>query len=247
MEVIAQAENLCFRYGDEPVLEQVNFAINEGDFVGIIGSNGSGKSTLLKLLLGLIKPASGRIKLFGKDAHTFTDWTKIGYVPQNSGTSAGGFPATAEEVVKANLFSQIGLLHFPKKQHTAMTLDALEMVGMREHAKQLVSTMSGGQRQRVMLARVLVNKPKLLILDEPTTGVDAKSVEMLYDLLRGFNHDGMTVLMVTHDTERVSNITNRMLCIEDGSLVELARDELASELKHKHKHPLRQQNGDKLI
>lgn len=235
---VIEAENLCFSYTDEPILDQIGFSVFEGDYVGIIGSNGSGKSTLLRLLLGELTPGKGRISLFGEDVRRFRDWPKIGYVAQNGTALAANFPATVMEIVCANLYSEIGLFGFAGKAHRARAMQALARVGMQDYAHRTIGNLSGGQQQRVMLARVLVANPQLLILDEPTTGVDAGSCDTLYALLAQINREQkVTVVMVTHDTARVSSYANRVLCLEQSPLAELSPEQLADELRHKHKHP----------
>ncbi len=249
MHKAIEAENLSFSYGNEPIFTKIGFSIYNGDFVAVIGSNGTGKSTLMRIMLGELAPTDGSIKLFNQDVSQFRDWTKVGYLPQSGLQSADSFPATAEEIVTANLFSQIGLLRFPKKEHRDKTRQTLELVGMEKHYKRMVSELSGGQRQRVMLARVLVNDPEIMFLDEPTTGVDAKTVESLYELLSYLNREkGLTIVMVTHDIGRASKYVSRVLCLEEGSIMELGKDQIAEELSHKHKHPLQNihvlQKGD---
>jgi zinc transport system ATP-binding protein len=238
MPKVIEAKNLSFSYRVEPIFTKINFSVYNGDFVAVIGSNGAGKSTLIQLILGELTPSEGYIHLFGQDVSRFKNWPKIGYVPQAGLQSYVSFPATAEEIVTANLFSQIGLMHLPKKKHINKALKALESVGMGEYSKRLIGDLSGGQRQRVMLARVLVSDPKLMILDEPTTGIDFKNVESFYNLLSTLNHKmGITIIMVTHDMERTSNHASRILCLEDGSLMELTGEQITEELLHKHKHP----------
>ncbi|MDF2568061.1 MAG: transporter related [Oscillospiraceae bacterium] len=234
-----EVKDLYFSYGNEPILSKVAFSVHQGDFVSIIGANGAGKSTLLRLLLGELLPTAGDIRLFGQDVRRFKKWSKIGYVPQNGLSGGGDFPATAEEIVKANLFSQIGLFRFPKKVHRERTQQALELVDMGIYSKRLIGNLSGGQQQRVMLARVLVSDPEIMILDEPTTGVDAQSVQSLYELLFRLNHEtGLTIVMVTHDVSRSADYVSRVLCLEEGSLVELDKVQVHDELSHKHKHPI---------
>ncbi|MEA4891197.1 MAG: ABC transporter ATP-binding protein [Peptococcaceae bacterium] len=236
-----EAENLSFGYGSEPIFSKIGFSVYKGDFVAFIGSNGAGKSTLLRLILGELSPSSGSIRLFGQDIRQFRDWPKIGYLPQNGLQSSADFPATVEEIVKANLFSQIGLLRFPKKEHREKTRQALELVGMADYSRRMIGELSGGQQQRVMLARVLVNDPEIMLLDEPTTGVDAQSVEALYQLLWRLNREtGLTIFMVTHDIGRAESYVSRVLCLEEGSLVELAKTQVEEELAHKHTHPPRE-------
>lgn len=249
MSNVIEVENLSFSYGSEPIFTKIGFSVSKRDFAAIIGSNGAGKSTLLRLILGELAPAGGSIRLFDQDIRQFRGWPKIGYVPQNGLQSGANFPATAEEIVKANLFSQIGLLRFPKKEHRDKTLRALELVDMAAYSRRMIGELSGGQQQRVMLARVLVSDPELMVLDEPTTGVDAETVQSLYELLSRLNRDtGITIVMVTHDIGRAANYVSRVLCLEEGSLVELDRGQVDEELSHKHKHPARgcqlQHKGD---
>ena len=177
-------------------------------------SNGAGKSTLLKLLLGLLEPVSGSISFF-------EDKSKIGYVEQNAACKSN-FPATAEEIVLSGLWSKIGFMRFPKKEHREAVQKALEAVEMQDYAKRMIGKMSGGQQQRIMIARVLVNSPRVLILDEPTNGIDLKSSEALYELLMHLNKKhGLTIILVSHDIKKVSKITERLLCINENSIKEI--------------------------
>jgi len=245
MPKVIEVENLSFCYESEPIFSKIGFSVYKGDFIAIIGSNGAGKSTLLRLILGELTPAAGSIRLFDQDIRRFRNWPQIGYVPQAGLRSSVDFPATAEEIVRANLFSQIGLLRFPKKEHAERTRRALELVDMAAYSKRLIGELSGGQQQRVMLARVLVNDPQVMLLDEPTTGVDAQTVRYLYQLLSKFNREsGLTIVMVTHDIGRAADYVSRVLCLEEGSLLELERAQIEKELEHKHKHPQQEFPGE---
>jgi zinc transport system ATP-binding protein len=227
---------LSFRYGDEPVLSKVDFSLQTGDFAAVIGANGAGKSTLLRLLLGEIAPDTGQIRLFGREIRQFKDWPRVGYVPQKGFAAVADFPATVEEIVQAHLFS--GLFRFPRREHRERVRRALARVDMEACAKRMIGRLSGGQQQRVLLARVLVSEPEIMLLDEPTAGVDAETVRALYALLARLNREtGLTVLMVTHDVARAAEVVSRVLCLEEGSLVELGREQLSEELAHRHKHP----------
>lgn len=238
MKKIIEAKGLWFRYGSEDVLSNANFSVYKGDFATIIGSNGAGKSTLLRLLLGEIEANAGSIQLFGQAIHQFKDWPKIGYVPQSNILAGNAFPATAEEIVTANLFSQVGLFRFPKKEHRLKVQDALGVVGMQDYAKQLIGNLSGGQQQRIMIARALVNSAEMLLLDEPVTGIDTQNTQILYDLLQKLHKEhSITIVMVTHDVARAANLADKVLCLEEGSIVELEKEQLAEELAHRHKHP----------
>lgn len=237
MANVIEVKDLTFRYYERPVLEDVSFTVAKGDYVGLIGPNGAGKSTLIKLLLGLLKPESGRITLFGQDIRTFTQWPKIGYVPQ-AGAYTAGFPATALEVVLANMYSQIGIFRLPRARHKEAAMEALKKTGMQGKAQTLIGSLSGGELQRVMIARVLANNPSVMLLDEPMSGVDAASSEDLYELIRRLVADTqLTVIMVSHHTEALSVNAGRLFCIEEGSMIELPRDAINEELQHKHRHP----------
>nr|WP_312215645.1 metal ABC transporter ATP-binding protein [Clostridioides sp.] len=219
---IISVKNLKFAYGEEQVFSNVNFNISRGDFVSIIGSNGAGKSTLIKLLLGELSPTGGEITLLGQNIKNFDKWTKIGYISQSGLSYQRYFPASAEEVVRANLYSKIGLFRFPKKEHYQRTRDALAMVGMQEYSKSLIGSMSGGQRQKILLARALVSNPEVMILDEPTTGVDEKSSNSFYNLLAELNRDKrLTILMITHDIKSTHQFVTKTMLLEDGVLKEV--------------------------
>ncbi len=219
---IISVKNLKFAYGEEQVFSNVNFNISRGDFVSIIGSNGAGKSTLIKLLLGELSPTGGEITLLGQNMKNFDKWTKIGYISQSGLSYQRYFPASAEEVVRANLYSKIGLFRFPKKEHNQRTRDALAMVGMQEYSKSLIGSMSGGQRQKILLARALVSNPEVMILDEPTTGVDEKSSNSFYNLLAELNRDKrLTILMITHDIKSTHQFVTKTMLLEDGVLKEV--------------------------
>ena len=237
---VIEVKNLSFGYGGEMLFSDVGFQIEQGDFAAIIGSNGTGKSSLLHLLLGELAPATGSVRLFGKDLHHFKEWTRIGYLAQAGHQAGIHFPATAEEIVRANLYHAIGPLRLPNKDHLERAWRALETVGMRSYAGRLIGELSGGQQQRVMLARVLAGEPELMLLDEPTSGVDAKTVQSFYELLMRLNREsGITIVMVTHDINRAANYVSKVFCLEEGSLVELKMAQIAEELSHKHKHPER--------
>lgn len=220
MQNAVEVKKLSFTYGEEPILDNVSFEIKKGEFVGIIGSNGAGKSTLLKLLLGLLDPASGEI-IFSEDK------SKIGYIEQNA-SSKNNFPATVQEIVLSGLWNKIGFMKFPKKEHREMVKAALVTVGMQHYAKRMIGNLSGGQLQRVMIARVLVNNPSVLILDEPTSGIDLKSCEVLYNLLIHLNLEHkLTIIIVSHDIKRISKCVGRLLSLEDSSVRELTAKECA--------------------
>lgn len=203
-------QNMSFAYGKDNILTDVNFIVEEQEYVGIIGANGAGKSTLMRLILGQLSPSKGEV-LVATDS--------IGYVPQVGFQAVSNFPANVEEIVLTGLHGEIGMFHFPKKEHRRRVADTLKLVGMEDFRKRMLSELSGGQQQRVLIARALIQNPKLLVLDEPLTGIDKEAGEMLYQLLDKLNKDyGMTIVMVTHNMEQVARYTNRFYHVSNGNV-----------------------------
>lgn len=239
---VINVENLTFEYTDTAVLKNVNFKLYKGDFLGIIGANGAGKSTLIKLILGLLTPDSGEIKLFGADFAKARK--KIGYVPQKANSFNSDFPATVKEVVRANLYPEKGLFKPYTKKDDEKVSTALELVGMTQHCDKLIGSLSGGEQQRVFIARALVREPELLLMDEPTVGIDAKSVHDIMDIIKNLNRNGMTIIMTNHDTPTLLEVSNKLLIfcehgyeefvtMSDLSLERIS-DILAGKRLHKH-------------
>jgi zinc transport system ATP-binding protein len=206
--------HLSYGYTDDLVLEDLSFSIEQGDYVGMLGPNGSGKTTLLKIILGLIEPTKGTVKIFGEDVHYFKDGSWIGYVPQSIEYSGWEFPATVEEVVRSGRTAKVGLLRRFRKQDRAAVQRAMEMTGIYDLRKKLINEVSGGQRQRIFIARALAAEPKVLILDEPTVGVDPAAQEQFYSLLRMINEQqGITILFVSHDIDVITHEAKTILCL----------------------------------
>lgn len=213
-KTIIAIQDLFYRYEKDTVLENINLSVPEGAFLAIVGPNGSGKSTLLKLILGLMKPQKGKITLFGQDISEFKDWEKVGYVSQKANSFNSGFPATVFEVVSSGLTKKIGMFHFFKKEDKHKVIEALRAVGMEGFTGRNIGELSGGQQQRVFIARALVSEPSLMILDEPTVGVDAQNVNSFYQMLEDLNKNrGITLLLVTHDVGTISEKVTHVACI----------------------------------
>lgn len=212
---VIEIENLYFQYGSRMVLENINLAVEKGTFLGLVGPNGSGKSTLLKCILGILKPTKGEIKLFNEPIDQFKFKEKIGFVSQKANSFNSGFPATVFEVVSMGLFAKIGLFRFLTKQHKEKVKKAIELVGMQDYMKQNIGELSGGQQQRVFIARALVSEPELLILDEPTVGVDINSVHSFYSMLSQLNKEGITLLLVTHDVGIMTQHVTAVACLNN--------------------------------
>ncbi|MEK3953968.1 zinc transport system ATP-binding protein [Psychrobacillus psychrotolerans] len=206
--------NISYQYEQTKALIDINLTIAEGDFLAIIGPNGSGKSTLLKIILGLLKPTSGEVLLFGKPVNQFKEKERIGYVSQKSNSFNTGFPATVTEVVRSGLVKKTGLFHRYPANVNKQVRQALKSVGMDEYSMKNIGDLSGGQQQRVFIARALISNPNVLILDEPTVGVDSKNVKSFYNMLSHLNREhNITIVLVTHDVDAVSKSISHVACL----------------------------------
>lgn len=211
---LIEIKDISFEYEETKALDNISMKVEKGDFLAILGPNGSGKSTLLKIMLGLMKPSKGSIKLFGVDSKNFKHREWIGYVSQKSNSFNSGFPATVEEVVAGGLAKKAGLFRRLPKTVDEDVLDALKSVGMEDFLGRSISELSGGQQQRVFIARALVAKPKMLILDEPTVGIDHQNVQAFYDMLAALNREkNITLVMVTHDVDTVTDRISHVACL----------------------------------
>ena len=208
MNNIISIKDLSFSYsGGVNVLEDLSFDIQEKDFIAIIGANGSGKSTLLKLILRELNPSSGEIFISDTNIKNFKEWNTIGYVPQINASNIPNFPITALEIVTLNLYQK-------------MAKRALMQVNMLDFANTPINKMSGGQQQRIMIAKSLINSPKILIFDEPTTGIDKESKNQLFRILTHLNRvHGITIILVTHELEIMKDNLTRVVEIKDKKVV----------------------------
>jgi zinc transport system ATP-binding protein len=205
---------VSFRYDGAPALVDIDLTIREGDFLAIIGPNGSGKTTLVKVALGLLEPSSGSVEVFGKPLKEFSDWRKIGYVPQKATHIDPFFPASVEEVVGMALMSNRRPRARSGRAGRGEILRALDDVGMADYGKWAIGRLSGGQQQRVFIARALVTSPRILFLDEPTTGVDTETQTSFYDMLDRLNsREGLTIVLVTHDIGIVNKHVTSVACL----------------------------------
>jgi zinc transport system ATP-binding protein len=228
-------EHVSFAYGPTPVLSDVSLAIREGDFLAVIGPNGSGKTTLLKIVLGLLAPASGRILFQGRDAAAGGERPKVGYIPQKATHFDPLFPASAREVV-ARAFGPVRRREGGRKAEEAAIRRALELVGMEEEIDRRIGRLSGGQQQRVFIARAIVDKPRALFLDEPTTGVDAATQDHFYELLDRLNkREGITIVLITHDIGILDRHITQVACLNErlvyhGSHAEFCRSDTLKDM-----------------
>ncbi len=206
---IIEIKDLDFAYNGETVLKDVNLTIRRKDFVAIIGPNGGGKTTLLKLILGLLTPVNGTLRIDGKSPREASPC--IGYVPQDVHTNLS-FPITAIDVVLMGMIDPKRRLSRRSANNRRDALTALDRMEMAAHADKKIGMLSGGQRQRVFIARAMVAQPKLLLLDEPTASIDTKGQADFYRLLEELNQD-ITVLVVSHDLLVISRYVKSVACV----------------------------------
>lgn len=212
---IIEVEKVSVKYNTHEILSDISFSVNEGDYVGIVGPNGSGKTTLIRTLLGLHKPLRGNITILGCQIAGFKEWAKVGYLPQKLVYFNPYFPATVAEVVTLGLLSK---KRFPKRlnREDLVLIDhALAKLDIGAIKNKLIGELSGGQLQRVLVAKAIVNQPRLLILDEPTTALDPETREKFFITLRELNvREKITILLVTHDIGNIGKYAANLLYLD---------------------------------
>jgi len=207
---IVEITDVDFAYKvGETVLHDVSLDIRQGDFIAMIGPNGGGKTTLLKLILGLLKPYKGSIRVLGQSTQNASSY--IGYVPQDVHINSS-FPITAMDVVLMGKFDPKKRWSWKSSSNREEAMASLDRLEMGEHGEKKIGELSGGQRQRIFIARALVTKPKLLLLDEPTTNIDTKGQTELFELLKELNTD-ITILVVSHDLLVISRYVKSVACV----------------------------------
>lgn len=237
---VLEVKDLSFSYPDKSILHRLSFDVDAGDFMCIVGTNGTGKSTLLKLILNQLSPLEGEIKLLGTNSEKYKDFASIAYVSQKATNINRDFPATVEEVVSLGLYSKKGLFKRNTKEDKKLIDSALERVGMLDYKHRQIGYLSGGQQQRVFIAKALISDPRIIFLDEPTTGIDIRAVDSICCLLGDLNkNSGITIVMVTHDISSIIYHYNKILVLsEDGSGEVMTSEEFNSQsmLTHVHHH-----------
>ncbi|GAB6116813.1 MAG: ABC transporter related [Caldanaerobacter subterraneus] len=239
---LVELKNVSFAYDTKKILNNISLKINKGEFVAIIGPNGSGKSTLVNIMVGNLIPTSGEVLYDGVNLQNIKNRSFISYVPQKSYSFNASFPASVEEVVSMGLYAKKGLFKKLSKKDWEEVYEALKIVDMLDYKHRLIGRLSGGQLQRVFIARSLVAKPEILFLDEPTTGIDAKSEKALYAILEKLNKEkGITIVMVTHDVWAITNRVSRIICMSEGKINEKceAVDLTAGELAEVYGYPVK--------
>ena len=231
MGKILECSNITASYDGINVIEGLSFAINEGDYLCVLGENGSGKSTLIKCLLGIKNVDSGKIIM--ADGLRQTD---IGYLPQHTNLQ-NGFPATVMEVVISGCLGRRGYRPFYSAAEKEIALNAMKRLGITDLAHRCCRELSGGQQQRMFLARAMCAAKKLLLLDEPVAALDAAATEEMYELIKELNEkDNMTIIMVSHDVVKSLDCANKILCLcsRTESFFGTPHDYACSHLKSKY-------------
>lgn len=212
--VIIAVDKVYFLYNENVVLDNITFDVHQGDYLGVLGPNGGGKTTLLKIIVGLLKPTRGSVNLFNKPIKEFRDWHHIGYVPQRVQQGEWQFPATVEEIVNSGRTGRKRFVEHFTDEDSATVQTAMKVAEVGKLRNRLLSSLSGGQRQRVFIARALAAQPKLLILDEPTVGVDIATQQQFYAFLKELRATyNVTIILVTHDIDVIASEVEYILCV----------------------------------
>lgn len=237
-QIVLKVENLSFNYEKKNILKDINFNIKRGEYVGIIGGNGSGKSTLLNIILGNLNASNGEVELYEK---------KIGYLSQQVRNFNKKFPATVEEIVAANLYSEMGLFKRLKKCHKVKIDEVLRFVNMDKYKDRLIGNLSGGQQQRVFLARLLVNNPKIIFMDEPIAGLDDESIKTFYCLMDRLNRElKLTIVMVTHDIKSMKMKADKIISLDQSQIKIIQNDKIMKSQIGDFKKIVKRENIEKL-
>ncbi len=218
-----------------PVLRHVDLQVSEGEIVALLGSNGSGKSTLVRAAVGLVPLDDGEVELFGTALPRFRAWRRLGYVPQHS-RAVAGVPATVYEVVMSGRLSRRPFVGLARQADHDAVVGAVLRVGLADRLRSPLAELSGGQQQRVLIARALVGDTDLLVMDEPTSGVDHDSQESLAELLSELVHDGASVLLVAHELGPMRSLIDRVVVLRDGRVVSTGGADAAVDEEHEQVH-----------
>lgn len=244
---IIKVQKLNFQYLGEQVLRNLSFSVDAGEYLGIIGPNGGGKTTLIKILLGLLKPTSGSVTIFGQALENFHDFNRLGYVPQRISHTDSGFPATVNEIVFSGRTADKYPFYRVNAEDKRVVEEVMKVTEIAGYRHRLIGNLSGGERQRVFIARALASDPEILILDEPTVGVDAMAQKQFYTFLKSLNKTrGITILFITHDLEMIAKEATKVLCLNHNLVCygdpaaalddKVLLDMYQTDMKHVHDH-----------
>lgn len=212
--MVIELRDVHFTYGCHPVLDGITLHVEQGEIVGVTGPNGAGKTTLLHLVVGLIKPQAGEVSVFGLPAGAPKVRHLVGFVGQRAAHFNRSYPATAYDVVLSGRAGVRGIFRFFKREDRLCALEALERVGMLDYRDVPVGELSGGQQQRVVIARALALRPRVLVMDEPTNGVDAAGIRELVRVIGRLREEGITMLVVSHDPGWLEGLASKWVCLD---------------------------------
>ncbi|HNT30754.1 MAG TPA: ATP-binding cassette domain-containing protein [bacterium] len=237
-DVVLSVQDMSYRYGERDALQDITFAVQAGEYIGIIGPNGGGKSTLVQLLLGLLQPQKGSVRWYGLPPKAFIQEAAIGYVPQRILQGQAYFPASVREVVQSG-FTGSTARQLTESIRKERIQHVLEHARITDITDRIITSLSGGQLQRVFIARALVCQPKVLILDEPFAGVDVQTQHDFYAYLRDLHQSHhLTILLVSHDVDMISQEVDRVLCLQGQMVCNVPRQQFSKqtylEMIHQH-------------
>lgn len=211
-------KNVFYDIGDKRILNDISVDIKGGEFTAIVGPNGSGKSTLLNIVAGIYKPTKGQVIIFDKKELSKKDKVKISYVQQKATNFNMSFPISVIEATLLGLEPKKSIFQRYNSSDIDKAINLLEMLGLKEYKDKTIGKLSGGQQQRTFIARALISDPEILLLDEPTVGIDIKSEEILYEMLSKIKENGTTIIMVTHDIYAVTKNADNVICMGEGKI-----------------------------
>jgi zinc transport system ATP-binding protein len=211
---ILEVKNLCVNRAGEQVIQDANFSVNTGDYVGMVGPNGGGKTTLILSILNFLPHTNGEIRLFGVNIDNFSSWEKIAYISQHATSFDNQFPLTVRELVSLGCIRKRNIGRRFRREDWEAVEESIDFMGLRDVAHKRIGQLSGGQKQRVFVAKALARKPELIFLDEPIVGVDSTAQEKFYKKLSDLNTQKQTtILIVTHDLASVFCRMSKVLCV----------------------------------
>lgn len=211
-----QVSNLSVKRSGSLIIKDIDFSIKQGEFVGLVGPNGSGKTTLILTILGILKPFTGEVKIYGHEPNSNDLHGRIAWVSQAAANLPANIRITVRELVKLGTLKGLGIDLLLRRSNTDKVNQAIDLVGLRDYADTSISKLSGGQRQRAVIARALASKAEFIVLDEPLVGIDRDSRNALLKFLDGITHQtGTTILMVSHDITAMRRSTHRMIYLEE--------------------------------
>jgi zinc transport system ATP-binding protein len=214
---VVRLHDVTVGYGDRPVVRDADLVVHDGEVVAVLGANGSGKTTLVRGLLGLATVMRGEVEILGRPVRTRRDRARIGYVPQRH-TVGGAVPSTVREVVSSGRLPRLGLLGRQRAHDRTVVREAIEAVGLGDLASTDVAELSGGQQRRVLIARALAAEPDVLVMDEPTAGVDQASQQALAGTIRTLAARGVPMIVVTHEVGPLAGVLTRAIVVQDGRI-----------------------------